>query len=213
MDQAVGKLMQQLHQNNTRFAQAENTSQTKVPALLDPPAFTNVVGTITHYAIELIAPEWAAARNLEPSVAYAIECTCELVARLALPCRHRPLSYYQERPIPLSLVHPRLWLDGPSTAGATWTMEDQPILDQGPEASVDRLAGRGEILSQHNLAQHIEFQRRVEPEHAERFALLSRRITQQLQRQFNQATTQLFNRQLPTAVPSDRNSPLGLLEA
>ena len=46
------------------------------------------------------------------------------MCRYALPCRHILHRATKDGlPIPLSLIHPRWWLDGPPTAPSGWKME------------------------------------------------------------------------------------------
>src|SRR2546423_5635343 len=48
-------------------------------------------------------------------------CTCELLARYGLPCKHHLLQAYQTgQLLPRSLLHPRWWLDGPEIKIGKW---------------------------------------------------------------------------------------------
>src|SRR5205814_957402 len=89
----------------------------------DQLAFQNLFGKITLYAIDLLIVEWEAAKDSTIIWTGACSNACDLPTRYKLPCHHW-LSRAVEKwmPIPLSLIHPRWWLDGPAIVLDDWIM-------------------------------------------------------------------------------------------
>jgi hypothetical protein len=88
---------------------------------LDLQAFSVCTGQITHYALEKIAKDWEACKQAVSTGTTEVianeECSCELLLRFSLPCKHHLLHAAQSgQPIPRSLFHPRWWLNGPPIA-------------------------------------------------------------------------------------------------
>lgn len=72
--------------------------------------------------MEKINPEWIAAKELaiHPDIEEG-PCDCDIYIRWTLPCRHYLLRACREGfPIPMALLHPRWWLDGPLGAPPNW---------------------------------------------------------------------------------------------
>jgi hypothetical protein len=73
---------------------------------------------LTHYALELVIPEWSITKRLADDIEKGEEefefdsnkgCTfgCQLLVRFGLPCKHwMYASIVEETPLPLSLFHP-----------------------------------------------------------------------------------------------------------
>src|SRR3954447_24607859 len=93
--------------------------------MLDMNGFATLLGKITVYAINLIAPEWAAACIPKPDSIWQGGClyNCLLPLRYSLPCCHWMIkSVLEGFPLPLSLVHPRWWLSGSPVLEGGWAM-------------------------------------------------------------------------------------------
>jgi hypothetical protein len=126
------------------------------PRLLDLAAFSAVKSKLTHYTLELSSREWSTTKKMADDIEEGKEeefefdpcvgCTfgCELPARFGLPCRHWMYSsIVEERPLPLSLFHPRWLFDGPAVLYDQWVMTWDPELAplaMGPTLA-DRYAG------------------------------------------------------------------------
>ena len=99
----------------------ESKSYGAMPRTLDLQAFSVCTGQITHYALEKIAKDWEACKQAVSTGTTEVianeECSCELLLRFSLPCKHHLLHAAQSgQLIPLSLFHPRWWLNGPPIA-------------------------------------------------------------------------------------------------
>ena len=126
------------------------------PRGVDMVAFSIVVGKITIWAIEKVNPEWIAtkqwATEIATNPAYIPEegpCNCYLMTAFALPCRHYLLRACIEGfPIPLSLFHPRWWIDDIPTPHE-WSPRyyDQTLAPGDNDPSMHRDHGRNTFLA------------------------------------------------------------------
>jgi hypothetical protein len=92
----------------------------------------NLTCKITLYAARMIETEWLSLRTaLETNFEDLGLCQCPILYQFGLPCKHVLLRAFQTgEPIPLSVVHPRYWLKGPSIPPRNWQPrypESQPI--------------------------------------------------------------------------------------
>ena len=95
-------------------------------------AFADVALRVTHYCLELLMPEWAAAKQLVVEVLEqrtrhpgepGSPCPCSLPKRYGLPCRHWLYKAAEEGiPIPRALLHPRWFYDEPAVPRGSWRM-------------------------------------------------------------------------------------------
>jgi hypothetical protein len=93
------------------------------PRILDLQSFSALRGRVTEWAIIRIAVDWEACKQAvstgNTEVIANTECSCELLLRFSLPCKHYLLrAYTTGTPIPTSLFHPRWWLSGPPISKA-----------------------------------------------------------------------------------------------
>jgi len=116
--------------------------RTTSPRLIDSIASQHLPRSVTHCALSLLPPEWEKALQLRifrastegseytstaPQVTVGTCITCQLPVRLGLRCRHIMLSAaLTATPVPLPLLHPQWWLDGPPVVLVTWKMEYTP---------------------------------------------------------------------------------------
>jgi hypothetical protein len=120
ISQAVQTIVEQTKELGRRYDAEINQQRRTTPRILDNAAFSAVKRKLTHYALELVVPEWSATKRMADDIEDRKEeefefdpnigCTlgCELPARYSLPCKHwMYMSLVEDCPIPLSLFHPR----------------------------------------------------------------------------------------------------------
>lgn len=129
---------------------AINNQRISNPRLMDRNMFQNLIGLITHQAIDLISRELDAAKKIMEDIAHGGEpiiesagesCIydCELPLRYGLPCKCWLYSCVANSiPIPISLIHPRWLIEGPSFV-ISWRMS----LDYGPSFEQMRFLAEG----------------------------------------------------------------------
>jgi hypothetical protein len=81
-------------------------------------AYSLLTDQVTRFAMEKIAEDWEACKQAVSTGTTEIianqQCSCELLLRFSLPCKHYLLQAAQAgQPLPKSLFHPRWWLNGP----------------------------------------------------------------------------------------------------
>lgn len=120
----------------------ETESGGKLPYTLDQRAFVLLADTVSFEAISKISPEWETTKEelLKGSLYPKTACSCELLIRFGLPCRHYlALPCQNGAPIPQSLIHPRWWIHGPLIQFSEWiplyrtfTLPISPLQPSGP---------------------------------------------------------------------------------
>lgn len=83
----------------------------------------NVTGKISINAIQRIEKELEIAKSNVDNACDQSLCVsdCEATVRFGLPCSHKLMrAAIQGIGFPISLVHPRWWLDGPEFESASW---------------------------------------------------------------------------------------------
>ena len=121
--EATNRLNQTIRQKLRFLASEEINSGGKLPRTLDRRAFSQLIDTITIYAIEKIAKEWEDTKEKvdDNSLETTELCSCEILLRFSLPCRHYLQEIYRNgQPIPRSLCHPRWWIHGPTVQFTDW---------------------------------------------------------------------------------------------
>ena len=118
LENAVKAMQAELRLWYKHIRDATARSRIDRPRAVDWTVFQVVIGRITLFAIEKVNPEWIATKQLvEESNRPDYEltagpCNCEILVRYLLPCRHLLFRACAEGfPIPLSLFHPRWWID------------------------------------------------------------------------------------------------------
>lgn len=98
----------------------------KIFYLINNNKFNSIIGKITHQAIDLISRKLDAVKKLAEEIAYGTESgiepvgescvyNCELLPQYGLPCKcWLYCCVIDFSPIPISLIHPRWFFDGPS---------------------------------------------------------------------------------------------------
>ena len=97
----------------------ESKSYGCTPRTLDLQSFSALRGQVTEWAMSRIAEDWEACKQAvstgNTEVIANEECSCELLLRFSLPCKHHLIrACATGTPIPRSLFHPRWWLNGPA---------------------------------------------------------------------------------------------------
>ena len=119
--EAVNRLNTTIRQKLKALAEEEIKSGLKLPRTLDKRAFTQLIDTISIYAVELIASEWEDTKDQVDRDVLPSACQCELLLRYGLPCRHHLQEVYRSgMPIPRSLCHSRWWIGGPAIQFSNW---------------------------------------------------------------------------------------------
>ncbi len=130
---AVRILISQDADLGDRIRQKENRERDRIPRSLSLTGntFQDIRSAVTNYTLNLIMPEWAAAKTAaattpEKEVEEQEEgCSsqCENPERYRLPCRHWLLrAAVTGTPIPQSLIHPRWFYDEPAVPRGCWCM-------------------------------------------------------------------------------------------
>ena len=123
--EACRRLMREVQAFEAKLIAEEINSMAFRPRILDANGFATLLGKITSYAIDLMAPEWVAATVPRPDSIWQGHClyNCPLPLRYGLPCRHWMIrSVLEGFPLPLSLIHPRWRLAGSPVRTGGWTM-------------------------------------------------------------------------------------------
>jgi hypothetical protein len=125
LSEAINRLNTTIRQKLRALADEETESGLKLPRTLDRRAFAQLIGTISAYAVEMIASEWEDTKDQVDrdilTFTSSSSCQCELLLRYGLPCRHYLQRVYRSgMPIPRSLCHPRWWIFGPAIKFNNW---------------------------------------------------------------------------------------------
>jgi hypothetical protein len=138
-----------------------NQNRRKRPTWIDTKgAFRIVSPLLTHYCLKLVAIEWETTKGMwdrieaekggddeaeMESFKKTGKCpsACPLPLRYGLPCCHWLYqACFKDEPIPISLFHPRWFLDGPSSLSQPWKMSYRSQeLQQREKIIEDRQAG------------------------------------------------------------------------
>jgi hypothetical protein len=95
--------------------------QIKPRRILDAFTFYNIKGHVASWALLKIGAQWDTLCKMKATGELLGVCQCGMIERFALPCQHTLERSYDERiPIPLTLIHPRWWYDGPIEERAGW---------------------------------------------------------------------------------------------
>jgi hypothetical protein len=186
LQEACQKLAESLKNLATRIIE-EDQNRVSLPRLLDRSAFRHLLGAVPHYVLDMLDPEWEAAKaqrwrqdvmreeKLEALRALdgpGCPLACELPLRYGLPCRHWMYeAVVRASPIPLSLVHPRWLLNGPAVV-RKWTMTYRDSENQAVQSRRERsLDGCGSMVLQSAL-EMVQVHGRLTGRQAEEFAKL-----------------------------------------
>lgn len=124
---ATSRLGETLASDFRKLTRDEVMEAETISRLLDQTAFANTMDYVSRFALDLVSTEW---ENTKIAVDSGVlgyndyaspDCTCKLIVRWGLPCRHYLLlSYLQGTPLAKSLFHQRWWLNGPPIRYSNW---------------------------------------------------------------------------------------------
>ena len=121
LETAINSMQSELKRLYRSLREVEERSRIDGPRAVDLEAFHLLIGHVSIWAMEKINPEWIAAKELATLDIEEGPCHCDIYIQWALPCRHYLLRACREGfPIPMALLHPRWWLDGPLRVSPNW---------------------------------------------------------------------------------------------
>ena len=149
---AVEALVENTSQLAEQYNERINKDRKTLPVMMDKRAFKSVKSLLTHYAIKMVNMEYIKAKELSDEIDRgevrpfelddAVGCTfgCQLPARFRLPCKHWMMQFYlRNKPLPVSLFHPRWLLDGPPVVHSWKMATSLPSLDTSPPPNRSRV--------------------------------------------------------------------------
>jgi MULE transposase domain len=120
---SVNKLTDKVISVMKTIAVSEGKSMRNYPRhfQLSGQAFNDVRCRITLWAAQKIEQEWHSLGKLISQQSPLGDCHYQILERFALPCRHLlERAYLFSERIPLTLVHPHYWLQGPINFAQDW---------------------------------------------------------------------------------------------
>jgi hypothetical protein len=148
-----------------KILEAEAMSRTFRPRILDLNRFATILGKITSYAINLMAPEWTAACVPKPDSIWKGGCLHDC----SLPCCYWMFrSILEGFPLPISLVHPRWWLTGSPVLEERWAMGYHDAAIDPQERWIGGFRDRGQDIVMESISHLLEQQSQLLPEQSER---------------------------------------------
>ena len=121
LDQAVLRLFEEMTRFIDRIAKAEMKDQITPRRMLSKSAFFVVRSQVASWALLKVCDQWDMLAKKKDGGEALGSCTCGLLERFALPCQHTlEYAYDEDIPIPLTLIHPRWWYNGPIQERDRW---------------------------------------------------------------------------------------------
>jgi hypothetical protein len=168
--EACRRLVREVRTYEAKLLADEVASMTLRLRILDMNGFATLLGKITSYAIDLMAPEWAAACVPRPDSIWEGSCLhdCSFPVRYGLPCRHWMIRAVLDGfPLPLSLVHPRWWLSGSPVMEGRWAMRYHDAAIDPEERWVDGYRNRDKDIVMESVHNLLDQQSQLLPEQSE----------------------------------------------
>jgi len=134
---------------------------------MDKETFRIIGSRITHQALALLITELEATKLLSSSIEPGCMSACELPRRWGLPCKHWMYSAVSRAiPLPLSLVHPRWFLDAPAAVEKLEEAEEPGEAEEAEEPAErqhqgDRYRDRGANMAMSAAVRAIEYQKQL----------------------------------------------------
>src|SRR5438876_7550565 len=173
LSECCRRIAAQLKSIQASLLAEEMLSQVYRPRILDMAAFATVLGKITTYALDILAPEWTTVTVASPPLVWSEGCQngCSLPVQYGLPCMHWMSRAFSDRfPLPLTLIHPRWWLAGNPVHASSWHMgyydAELDLQDQQP----GRFSNRGRDLIMDSTYKILSMQSHLLSEDAEHVA-------------------------------------------
>jgi MULE transposase domain len=209
IEDSVNKLTDKIISVMKTIAMSEGRSMRNYPRhfQLSGQAFNDVRCRITLWAAQKIEQEWYSLGKLISQQLSLGDCHCQILARFALPCRHLlERAYLFGERIPLSLIHPRYWLQGPIYFAQDW----QPKYPQEKEQE----EGEIEVFGAQRQAQEQE-QEQEQLTSLQKLSEVRQQLNPEMQHRLDQQTSLSLQRllQAGTAKLAEQAVPLGLPDA
>jgi hypothetical protein len=91
-----------------RLIESEIRDEMNFPRILNKRAFYFLRKSVASWALKKVSAEWDDLVNITSSGQDLGQCTCGMIERLGLPCKHTlERFFHEETPIPLTFIHPR----------------------------------------------------------------------------------------------------------
>ena len=200
--EACRRLIREVQAFEAKLIVEEVNSMAFRSRILDTNGFAILLGKITSYAIDLMAPEWTAAAVPRPDSIWQGHCLydCPLPSRYGLPCRHWMIrSVLEGFPLPLSLVHPRWWLAGSPVRTGGWTMGYYDAAIDPQERWVGGYRNRGRDIIMESVQHVLDQQSLLSPEQSEQ--VMRRMVASNNQILTEVQALQVRDQQVPPELP------------
>jgi hypothetical protein len=195
--QAVAVISQRVVKIAREYDSRINTERVSLPRLIDRSFFQLVIRKLTHYCLRKAMLELVLAKQLldklekegkvfDFDVELGCQVFCELPLRFGIPCKCWMAHFFRcDKPIPLSLFHPRWLFDGPPFLSEPWKMSfDNVKYDQSTiledRYQGDRFANRGDQLILDTALLMAEKHKNLPPGEAAKFAIAFKEINDTL---------------------------------
>jgi hypothetical protein len=163
-------------------------------------AFNNVRCRITLWAAQKVEQEWFSLGKLISQQSSLGVCHYQILERFALPCRHLlERAYLFSERIPLTLIHPRYWLQGPTNFAQDW----QPKYPEESEHDMDEIESYDAQRQAQEQSQLTSLQKLSEVRH---------QLNPEMQHRLDQQTDLSLQRLLQAGIAklAEQAIPLGL---
>jgi hypothetical protein len=163
---------------------------------------------ISIWAARKLEVEWFALTAAIANLEHLGECHCSILLRYGLPCRHHlERAFLISEPIPITLVHPRYWLQGPTEVPREW----QPSYPDAEGTEGQWIKAR---QGQDQAEQEVEFQGQRETESVQLAKIIAEldndtRHRLELQRRRIEASGQARILQIAQQKLAEQRLPLG----
>jgi len=213
LSECCKRIARQLRTIHANLLAEEMLSMVHTPRVLDMTAFATVLGKITIFALDILAPEWTIVTLAAPPLHWENGChhNCSLPVQFGLPCRHWMARAFSEGfPLPFSLIHPRWWLSGGPVHAGAWEMGYYDAALDPQEQQPGRFSNRGRDLIMSSMHQVLDQQSHLLSEDAERIALQVVNNNAQVlaEMQALEERERQLPAEMPTPVPPNPNLQL-----
>lgn len=207
LDEAVQRLKGEMTRVINRLIESEIQDEMNFPRVLDKRAFYFLRKSVASWPLKKVSAEWDDLVSIISGGQELGPCTCGMIERLGLPCRHTlERFFHDEIPIPLTFTHPRWWYDGPIESRANWRPHcgNMPSTKDGEE-KLPRERPVHDITQSTN--ELLAFKETLDSEQQEKLAAAHLLATKQLleDAQHQQAFKSSLPQLLPPPIPSTFN--------
>ena len=207
VDQGLLDARQSLGDLRLKTRLSEIQDEMNFPRVLDKRAFYFLRKSVASWPLKKVSAEWDDLVSIISSSQELGPCTCGMIERLGLPCRHTlECFFHDEIPIPLTFIHPRWWYDGPIESRANWRPHCGNVSStkDGEEKLPRDRPVHGITQSTNDL---LAFKETLDSEQQEKLAAAHLSATKQLleDAQRQQAFKSSLPQLLPPPIPSTFN--------